>query len=379
VYVYNATGQKLKKVVTQGTSVTTTDYLDKYKYKQVGTGIVTLEYFPTAEGYVSLSGTNYVYTYQYLDNLGNTRLSYTDADKNGIISTTEIIEENNFYPFGLKHTGYNNITTSLGNSTAQKIKYQKQERQDELGLNWDSFKWRNYSSDLGRFWVIDPLSEKYAYNGVYNFSENRVVDGRELEGLEWMRAIAIKHPNPSELKQQLPPVDAQRQHYAVTVENSKKTFSQFKSDFVENPQDFLTNSKATFSSPVDGDGNKSDFKKGNFINITIAGIFTNNYVKVVGMENKENSLTTTFGTMEGHMEKGKITFKLSENKDGSITFSIDSQSEIDNPLIKTFGEDRARSEQRESWKEVLNKIEKYLGGDTTKKESKTSEPKKKKS
>lgn len=31
---------------------------------------------------------------------------------------------------------------------------------------------------------IDPLAEKYPYNGVYNFSENRVVDGRELEGLE---------------------------------------------------------------------------------------------------------------------------------------------------------------------------------------------------
>jgi hypothetical protein len=31
---------------------------------------------------------------------------------------------------------------------------------------------------------IDPLSEKYAYQSHYNFSENRVVDGRELEGLE---------------------------------------------------------------------------------------------------------------------------------------------------------------------------------------------------
>jgi len=31
---------------------------------------------------------------------------------------------------------------------------------------------------------VDPLAEKYAYNGVYNFSENRVLDARELEGLE---------------------------------------------------------------------------------------------------------------------------------------------------------------------------------------------------
>src|SRR5690554_7974847 len=32
---------------------------------------------------------------------------------------------------------------------------------------------------------IDPLGEKYAYQSHYNFSENRVIDGRELEGLEW--------------------------------------------------------------------------------------------------------------------------------------------------------------------------------------------------
>lgn len=39
--------------------------------------------------------------------------------------------------------------------------------------------------DVGRFFNIDPLSEKYSYQSHYNFSENRVIDGRELEGLEW--------------------------------------------------------------------------------------------------------------------------------------------------------------------------------------------------
>jgi len=60
-----------------------------------------------------------------------------------------------------------------------------QERNEELGLNWDSFKWRNYDYAIGRFMNVDPLSEKYAYQSHYNFAENRVIDGRELEGLEW--------------------------------------------------------------------------------------------------------------------------------------------------------------------------------------------------
>lgn len=37
---------------------------------------------------------------------------------------------------------------------------------------------------IGRFMNIDPLAEKYSYQSPYNFSENRVIDSRELEGLE---------------------------------------------------------------------------------------------------------------------------------------------------------------------------------------------------
>jgi len=101
----------------------------------------------------------------------------------------------------------------------------------------------------------------------------------------------------------------------------------------------------------------------------------NGYVKVLGMEDKKDELTTTFGTMEGHMEKGKITFRLQENKDGSIKFSIDSQSEVDMGMAP---EKYSRSQQAQSWNEVLSNITKYLGGVETKKESKIVEPRKKK-
>lgn len=41
---------------------------------------------------------------------------------------------------------------------------------------------------IGRFMQIDPLSEKYVYNSTYAFSENRVIDGLEFEGLEHVNA-----------------------------------------------------------------------------------------------------------------------------------------------------------------------------------------------
>jgi len=37
---------------------------------------------------------------------------------------------------------------------------------------------------IGRFFAVDPLTDKYPHNSPYAFSENRVIDGLELEGLE---------------------------------------------------------------------------------------------------------------------------------------------------------------------------------------------------
>ena len=95
----------------------------------------------------------------------------------------------NYYPFGLKHRGYNNVTSANGNALGQKNKmFQGQMLDDELNLNWFAFKWRNYDASLSRFHNIDPLADEYSYQSPYNFSENRVIDGVELEGLEYVSA-----------------------------------------------------------------------------------------------------------------------------------------------------------------------------------------------
>jgi RHS repeat-associated protein len=170
-YIYNAAGQKLEKIVTEGTVTTNTNYLGGFQYKNN-----VLEFFPTAEGYVKNTAGALSYVFQYKDHLGNIRLSYA---KNPTTQVLEIIEENNYYPFGLKHKGYNDYVV-----TGNKYKFQGQERQDELGLGWDSFKYRNYDYAIARFMSIDPLTEKYRDWGPYVFSGNRVVDAREIEGLE---------------------------------------------------------------------------------------------------------------------------------------------------------------------------------------------------
>ena len=88
--------------------ITQTDYLDGFQYSSENpcTGcpppVPELQFVPTSEGYFDYVKNKYIYN--YTDHLGNVRLSYA---KNG--TGTEVIEESNYYPFGLKHEGYNNL------------------------------------------------------------------------------------------------------------------------------------------------------------------------------------------------------------------------------------------------------------------------------
>lgn len=136
-----------------------------------------------------------------------------------------------------------------------KIKFQGQEFaskefSDGAGLDMYEFKWRMYDPQIGRFWQIDPLAEKYLYNSTYAFSENKVTSHVDLEGLEAENFMS-KFKKPSELSVKAPDKDKSQIHvYNVVVKNSEKSFSDFKNS----PESILSNSKATFNSPVDGEG-----------------------------------------------------------------------------------------------------------------------------
>ena len=197
-YFYNAMRQKVKKVVLENAVTTTTDYLTGYQYKNE-----SLQFFPHSEGYVNFTQASkgavptdtFNYAFNYVDHLGNVRLTYS---QDPLTLALRIMEENHYYPFGLKHSGYNSdqlmyikqgTTTKIVPvpplfKTSYDVKFQGQKREEDLELNWDSFKWRNYDYAIGRFHSVDPLSEQYAYNSTYAIQENKMGMGRELEGLE---------------------------------------------------------------------------------------------------------------------------------------------------------------------------------------------------
>ena len=160
-YLYSADGTKVKK--TAGSRVV--DYLTGFQYENS-----TLQFFPTSEGYFDVVKNKYIYN--YTDHLGNVRLSYMNSG-----SGVEIIEESNYYPFGLKHEGYN---TSVGNAAYQ-YKYNGKELQETGMYDYGA---RMYMTDLGRWGVVDPLAEKMRRWSPYNYAFNNPIrfidpDGRQ--------------------------------------------------------------------------------------------------------------------------------------------------------------------------------------------------------
>jgi RHS repeat-associated protein len=119
------------------------------------------------------------YAFVFLSNEHPTQVDVYFDDLKLTFAKSRVVQMDDYYPFGLTFN-----SAMRENTVANKFKFQSQEQIDDLGLNWDSFKWRNYMPDIGRFFNIDPLAEKYYYNSPYAFSENKVVAHRELEGLE---------------------------------------------------------------------------------------------------------------------------------------------------------------------------------------------------
>ena len=205
-YLYNATGQRINKKVTENSNITNTHYLaGGFQYKNN-----ELQFFPHPEGYVKYVipescptcrvAPTFKYVFNYMDHLGNVRLSYSDTDGNGVLGmehtvvcftspksgveicndyfSSPILEENHYYPFGLKHQGYN-----MNNAQPDyNYKFNHREWQDELGLNVTAMDFRQYDPTIGRFNVMDVMTDIMPSLSPYRFAFNNPVMWNDPSG-----------------------------------------------------------------------------------------------------------------------------------------------------------------------------------------------------
>ncbi|MGB3468348.1 MAG: RHS repeat-associated core domain-containing protein, partial [Cyclobacteriaceae bacterium] len=170
-------------------------------------------FFQHSEGRVLYDNGSFNYEYNLTDHLGNVRVTLNQAGT--------VIQKDDYYPFGLT---FNHWQKDPPENLYQ---FQGQEYQKETG--WSSFKWRNAMPELGRFFKIDPLTENYVYNSPYAFSENRVTNGIELEGLEYLNANEAK-------------VFISNKSININVKNLRNTTRRIAASLNKNPQNWGSNS-----------------------------------------------------------------------------------------------------------------------------------------
>ena len=168
---YDAGGTLLsrKTVAANGTVVEERHYVGGIEYVKSGTSYV-LESVHHSEGRILFAGTTQEWQYTLTDHLGNTRLVYADRNGDGIVAVqSEIVQEEHYFPFGMKMTG-----PWMGGTAGAKTKYQYNgiEYVDAFALNVNMAAYRTLDPTIGRWWGVDPKAEhdfaSTPYNAMYN-------------------------------------------------------------------------------------------------------------------------------------------------------------------------------------------------------------------
>ncbi|GGB73318.1 hypothetical protein GCM10007424_11520 [Flavobacterium suaedae] len=199
-----------------------------YITETIGVGTTTRMEWVKLEGTVNVPA-NIVSLNIQLKNMGqrpNTTGYTVWYDDVSIKKTgSEIVEEDNYYPFGLKHKGYN-IAVNGGNDKAQKYKYNGKELQDELNLNLYDYDARNYDPALGRWFNVDPLAEIYSQVSVYAYTLDN--------------PIFFIDPDGKKVKNS----DEERKNKAEQdVEQAKNAVNMFEKKYGKNKKDYSGNKK----------------------------------------------------------------------------------------------------------------------------------------
>ncbi len=233
---------------------------------------------------------------------------------------TVIVQENNYYPFGLEHKGYNNVVNGVENNY---MTFQGQERTEDLGLNVLEYKYRMHDPAIGRFWQIDPLAENFPHNGTYNFSENRVIDAIELEGLESYvvtgRAFIPQNKlsNPTPWGKSDSYKGDNRNYYSATS-TAFRTEQSVRLNFDNNTSETLSN---TASPTIGLDKNGNEVQRSS---AGEAGTVSSNIEK--GGVNLEFSATNKLSKSENPLTPsidGQFNISITPNEDGTFNFNVD--------------------------------------------------------
>ncbi|MDR2274883.1 MAG: RHS repeat-associated core domain-containing protein [Sphingobacterium sp.] len=176
--LYDAMGNKLRKMSTVGSVSTERNYVDGIEYSMNGTGLGSIERIATEDGFLLNSSGTYSYYYNLTDHLGNVRVVFK-KDGTPTAPVAVVMQRQDYYPFGKTK----NVATSLDN----KYLYNGKEIQSELGGGTHTlgssyvlegqydYGARFYDAEIGRWNVVDPLADEFEDVSPYNYGMNNPV------------------------------------------------------------------------------------------------------------------------------------------------------------------------------------------------------------
>ena len=173
-YVYTSAGEKVKQRLSTGTTLL---YLGNYVYTldRTANGIA-VKYILTQEGRATNSAGTYTYEYFMKDHLGSTRVSFNVPS-----TTAVIVQQDDYYPFGMLH---NPQATATSDS---RYLFNGKELQNNLlgGVNLDLYDYgaRFYDPQIGRWRVVDPKAEEGRRWSPYNYTANNPVRFIDPDGM----------------------------------------------------------------------------------------------------------------------------------------------------------------------------------------------------
>jgi RHS repeat-associated protein len=129
------------------------------------------------------------YEYTITDHLGNSRVTFADLNGDGQVDASEVLQENQYYPFGMQMEG-DWLEHSDGRNLYQ---FNGIERNEDLGLNWDLAEFRSYDAAIGRWTQVDPMAELAPNVTPYRFGFNNPVFYFDPFGLFETRAEAVAY------------------------------------------------------------------------------------------------------------------------------------------------------------------------------------------